>query len=578
VTAARASWAHRLSVALVFSTLALIFIGGLVTTTHSGLSVPDWPLSYGQLMPPMIGGILFEHGHRMAASGVGFLTVVLALVLTFTEKRRWVKTAGWAAVGLVILQGVLGGLTVLYKLPKPISIAHGCTAQTFFALTVALSVWTSPRWGAFGPFLAETGERVSLRHLSYLLTGSLFVQLVLGAVVRHTGLAVAAHVIGAGLVTSFIFWIFGRVFQWPGAPRGLFLLASGLLAGVLVQLALGLSTYFFLSGGMHAARAVEVVTVTAHVMTGAALLGLSVMLSLWAYSTGAKDRPLTKEKVADYFTLTKPGISLMTGLTALAGYILGARGEVDFERLIHTGVGTFLVSAGACTFNMLLEIDVDARMRRTEKRPLPAGRLKPGEALLFGALLSVGGIAYLCGWVNVLTGFLAGLTLSVYIYLYTPLKKISALCTTVGAVSGALPPVMGWAAARGSLGVEAWALFAILFFWQFPHFLALAWMYKDDYARAGLTMLPASPDGRKVARDIVLHSFALLGASLLPAFFGLTGAAYVVTALIGGAFIAFMGFRFSVDRSRPAARRLFLASVAYLPVLLLVMTISKPHP
>lgn len=288
---------------------------------------------------------------------------------------------------------------------------------------------------------------------------------------------------------------------------------------------------------------------------------------------------VSDRRLADFFTLTKPGISFMTGLTALAGYMLASPEVVDRARLVHTVIGTFLVSAGACALNMVLEIEVDARMHRTENRPLPSRRLLPGEALLFGGLLAVGGVAYLGAMVNGLTAFLAGLTLCIYIYLYTPLKKISALCTAVGAVSGALPPVMGWAAATGRLAPGAWVLFAILFFWQFPHFLALAWMYKDDYKKAGLYMLPAlETDGHVTARAVLAHCGALLGVSLLPAWAGLAGPVYLATALVLGVAQAFLGWRFFEERSPARARGLFLGSVAYLPLLITLLVLDRRFP
>src|SRR5688572_8747178 len=177
---------HRFSVLLSASTLFLIFVGGLVTSTHSGLAVPDWPLSYGRLMPPMVGGVLFEHGHRMAAAAVGFLTVVLALAFSWKEPRAWVRRAAWGAAGLVVLQGLFGGLTVLLKLPKPVSILHACLAQTFFCLTVALAVWTSPRWAAPPPPRTEPPSSAPLHLIAAMLFASLYLQLILGAVLRHT--------------------------------------------------------------------------------------------------------------------------------------------------------------------------------------------------------------------------------------------------------------------------------------------------------------------------------------------------------------------------------------------------------
>jgi protoheme IX farnesyltransferase len=559
---------------LVVATLALIFVGGLVTSTHSGLSVPDWPLSYGRLMPPMVGGILFEHGHRMVATGVGMLTI-LTVVVFRRDPRAWIRRASWGALALVVVQGVLGGLTVLYKLPKPISIAHGTLAQTFFCLTVALAVWTSPAWRSTGvPAAPDRPSHVPLPHIALLLFLTLFVQLVLGAVVRHTGHAIEFHIVNAGLLLLWIGWVFHRLNGTHAQDLTLWRTALGLAAVYFLQVSLGVITLlsFTVSGWQLRPMAVVLWT-TGHVMVGALLLGFSVMLLLlaWRRFSGT----FTSNRVKDYMALTKPGISVMAAVTALAGFLLGSPGVLDGARLGHTAFGVLLVSSGACALNMLFERDVDALMRRTESRPLPARRLFPGEALFVGVLLLVGGMVYLAGFVNGLTAVVAGLTASVYLYVYTPLKKITALNTVFGAVAGALPPVMGWTAAAGRFEPGAWALFAILFFWQFPHFFSLAWLYRDDYARAGLSMLPVKEiDGKRTARRIVGLTVALLVASFLPLLAPLVGPAYAVSAGLMGGGLLVLGFLFSQDRSTTRARRLFLASVVYLPVLLGILVID----
>lgn len=560
---------HRLALVLAGCTLALIFVGGLVTSTHSGLSVPDWPLSYGRLMPPMVGGILFEHGHRMVASFVGLLTIVTVFVFR-GEPRRWVRRATWGALGLVIAQGVLGGLTVLLKLPKPISIAHGAMAQTFFCLTVALAVWTSPAWHR-GSGSSDSPSRIPLPHIALLLFISLYIQLVLGAVVRHTGHAIGVHVVNAGLLLFWVGWIFHRLAGDSATDPALWRIALGLGTVYFLQASLGVVTLLSLTvseWSLHPAAAVF--WTTAHVMVGAALLGLSVtfLLLSWRRFPGT----LSVGRVKDYVALTKPGISLMAAVTALAGFLMGSAGTVDRTRLAHTAIGTLLVSAGACALNMLFERDVDARMRRTQSRPLPAQRLLPGEALFVGVVLLVVGIVYLMGCVNGLTAMVAGFTASVYLYVYTPLKKISALNTLFGAVAGALPPVMGWTAAAGRFEPGAWVLFGILFFWQFPHFFSLAWIYREDYARAGLSMLPVvEGDGKGTSQRIVGFTVALLGASFLPLLSSSVGITYGFAAGILGIGFLILGVLFAMDRSALRARRLFLASVLYLPVLLAVL-------
>jgi protoheme IX farnesyltransferase len=560
---------HRWALALVGSTLSLIFFGGLVTSTHSGLSVPDWPLSYGRLMPPMVGGILFEHGHRMVASVIGLLTIATVFVFR-RDPRVWVRRATWAALGLVILQGVLGGLTVLFKLPKPISIAHGTLAQTFFCLAVALAVWTSPAWQK-DIRSSVSHANIPLPHIALLLFISLYIQLVLGAVVRHTGHAIGIHVVNAGLLLVWIGWIFHRLTGDHAEDKTLWGMALGMGTLYFLQASLGLVTLLSLTvNSWHLRPALAVIWTTGHVMVGAALLGMSMafLLLAWRRFPGM----LTFSRVKDYVALTKPGISLMAAVTALAGFLLGSAGTPNVMRLAQTAIGTLMVSAGACALNMLFERDVDARMKRTESRPLPARRLFPGEALFVGVFLLVVGIVYLAVSVNGLTAGVAGFTASVYLYVYTPLKKISALNTVFGAVAGALPPVMGWTAASGRFAGGAWILFGILFFWQFPHFFSLAWLYRDDYARAGLSMLPVvEVDGKGTARRIIGFTVALLVVSFFPLFFQSAGLAYGLSAGLLGSGLLVLGFLFALERSSFRARRLFLASVVYLPVLLAVL-------
>jgi protoheme IX farnesyltransferase len=278
---------------------------------------------------------------------------------------------------------------------------------------------------------------------------------------------------------------------------------------------------------------------------------------------------VSRTRASDFVALTKPGITVMVAVTAAVGFYVASHGAFDWKVFLHMVGGTLLSSGGAAAFNMLLERRLDARMDRTKGRPLPSGRMVPMEAAVFGSVLCVSGLAWLAVGVNLLTAALSAVTILSYLALYTPLKTRSSVCTLVGAIPGALPPVMGWAAARGSVGMGAWILFLILFFWQLPHFLALAWMYREDYARAGFPMLSVEePTGASTGRQVVLQTLALLVVSILPFGFQMAGDGYLIAALVLGA--AFLGFgvAFAVDRSRNRASRLFLASITYLPLLL----------
>lgn len=280
--------------------------------------------------------------------------------------------------------------------------------------------------------------------------------------------------------------------------------------------------------------------------------------------------------MADLVELTKPRITLMVVVTAGIGLLLASGGRVPMAMVLHALVGTGLVAAGSAALNHVLERDIDALMRRTANRPLPAGRMHPDLALTLGVGLAVAGLVELTLGVNLLTALLGAVALAGYLFVYTPLKKISPLATVVGAVPGAIPPMMGWAAVTESLDPGAWVLFAILFLWQLPHFLAIAWMCREDYARAGLPMLPViHPDGRSTARQMVLWGAALLPVSLLPSMLGLTGSAYFLGALGLGLFFLGMCVAFAVSLSTLAARRVLLTSVLYLPAVLAVMVLDR---
>ena len=282
---------------------------------------------------------------------------------------------------------------------------------------------------------------------------------------------------------------------------------------------------------------------------------------------------------ADLVELTKPRIALMVALTAATGFVMaspGALGGMGLALLAHAVAGTALVAAGAGALNQVVEREIDARMRRTANRPIPGGRVDPDLGLLWGVVLAVVGIGWLAAAVNLLTAMLAGLTLAGYVFVYTPMKRLSSLATVVGAVPGAVPPMMGWTAARDALEPGAWVLFGILFLWQLPHFLSIAWMFRRDYADGGLPMLPVTdPDGRRTGRQAVLYAAALVPVALLPSVLGLTGLVYFAGALaLSLAFLA-AAVLFARARTDAAARRLLLVSVLYLPAILAVMLVDR---
>ena len=279
---------------------------------------------------------------------------------------------------------------------------------------------------------------------------------------------------------------------------------------------------------------------------------------------------------ADFIELVKPRLVVMILITTAAGFYLGAQQTVDWLRCLHTLIGAGLTAAGVLGLNQYLERDVDAQMKRTQDRPLPGGRMSPLTALFVGAALTGSGMLYLTFIVNVLSGFIISLIVVSYLFLYTPLKRKTSLCTLIGAVPGALPPVVGWVAARGALTGEAWVLFTILFLWQLPHSLAIAYIYREDYAKAGFRLLPViHPDGASTCRQIVVNCVALLGVGLLPTLYNVAGNTYFFTALLAGVAFLAVGVYLARTRSMKAARYLLYASLLYLPLVFITMALDK---
>ena len=286
----------------------------------------------------------------------------------------------------------------------------------------------------------------------------------------------------------------------------------------------------------------------------------------------------TRASFLDFVELTKARIGTFVVISTAVGYVLASPSGIDLIKLIHTLLATFLVSSGVCALNHYLERDFDARMARTSDRPLPAGRMQPEQACVLGLTMLAIGLVYLVFWVNVATALVGVATAVVYLVAYTPLKRITVHNTIVGAVAGALPPVGGWTAAQGELGLGALVLFSILFLWQFPHFYAIAWMYRDDYARGGYRMLAVEdPEGDRTAHQMVVYSLALLPCSLMPALMGLTGSFYFGVALLLSGLIVWLSLAFARERTIPRARYLLRATLVYLPVLWL-MLIADRHP
>jgi len=294
-------------------------------------------------------------------------------------------------------------------------------------------------------------------------------------------------------------------------------------------------------------------------------------------------RPLTRlstrDRFVDFIELTKPRVTSLVLVTTLVGFYLGSNGSMDLALLLNTLLGTALVAAGTSALNQYVEREEDGLMLRTRRRPLPAGRMEPVHALAFAACISVAGLLHLLLTVNLTTAGLAALTLLSYVFVYTPLKRVSSLCTLVGAIPGALPPLGGWTAAQGSVAAGGIALFAILFVWQLPHSLSIAILYRDDYARGGFRLLPVvDPGGGATGRQILAHCLVLLPLSLVPSVLAVAGETYFYGALVLGILLTACAVPIVLDATARAARRMLLASVLYLPVLLCLMAFDRTPP
>jgi len=288
--------------------------------------------------------------------------------------------------------------------------------------------------------------------------------------------------------------------------------------------------------------------------------------------TAAADR----SRLSMFFELFKARLNALVLLTTMVGFYMGTTGAVDYVLMLHTLLGTCLVAAGAAALNEWLERDYDRLMHRTEDRPLPSGRIQPDQAMMLGGALAGAGLIYLAVLVQPLTALLGAATFICYVCIYTPLKRVTSLNTLIGAIPGALPPLMGWTAAHGEPTIRGWALFAILFFWQLPHFLAIAWLYREDYARAGFKMLPVvDPTGVRTGRQTISHTLGLLVISLFPFLYRMAGPWYLIGALVFGLIFLGCAVRFARRLDRTSARLLFFASIIYLPLLFALLVLNK---
>lgn len=602
---------HGLAIATAMATYLLILVGGLVHGTGSSLACPDWPTCYGTLLPKMEGGVAVEHSHRLAAFTVVILTLVLATLITRSRvaAHRPLRRVAWLAVALVFAQAVLGGVTVLLRLPTPVSTLHTATSLLFFCTVLYLAVRTRPPWTAGAPSRiarpAPSPGTANAVNLALVTAVVVFFQMVLGGLVRHSGAALACldvplcrgslwpdahptvqvqalHRLAAGAVTVSV--LVSSVVNFRAATGRLGMRTLAILAPMLVAVQIWL--------GLHAVTSfLDLVTVEMHLAVATLLLATQVGLALGMGGARALVQVSAstthegpshglraddwRHAVADLVRLAKPRITGLV-IATFAGGMWLAPGHLARWRAIMTLVGTALIVGAANALNMLLERDVDKLMERTRHRPLPEGRLPPVAALVFGTAMAAAAMPLLLLAGNALTGILGGLAFVAYVAIYTPLKRASAAALFVGAVPGALPPLMGWTAVTGRIDAGALTLFGILFLWQIPHFLAISLYRSEDYGRAGFEILPLTVGEKATRLVIVVFSTALVATSLMLGPLHVAGVVYSVTAaLLGAGFIAWglAGFRRAADRLW--ARSLFFASLVYLTLLFAALIIDR---
>ncbi|HLK91013.1 MAG TPA: heme o synthase [Polyangia bacterium] len=574
---------HPFAVATAVATYLLILIGGLVHGTGSSLACPDWPTCYGTFMPKMEGGVLVEHSHRLAAGTVVVLTLILAGLLTATRDAalRRLRGFGWLAVGLVFAQALLGGITVLLRLPTPISTAHTATSLLFFMTVLYIAVRSRrprPETAASPPVVGRLA----------LVTGvAVYMQMVLGGLVRHSGAALACtdvplcrgslwpnahptvliqalHRLNAVAVACLV--LASSIVTFRRARRPLLRVlacAAPIFVGVQIWLGLHSVTSFL-----------DLVTVESHLAVATALLATMVLTVLAARPDALPAFPQLAWFPA-VVQLAKPRITGLVIITFVGGLWL-APGQVATWRAIMTLVGTALLVAASNTFNMYLERDVDPLMERTRDRPLPRAVLSPETALAFGTVLACAAVPLVFLGGNLLTGLLGLAALGSYVAVYTPLKRHSAVALFVGAVPGALPPLMGWTAATGHLEAPGVALFAILFLWQIPHFLAIATYRAADYARAGFKVLPLAISTRGTRVTIVVFSIGLVAATVVLQPLHVAGVVYLACAtLLGVVFIGWAAAGLRRAAENAWARSLFFYSILYLTLLFAAIVVDR---
>ncbi len=583
----------------LLATFCLLLLGGHVHNTESSLACPDWPLCYGQVFPKMEGGILIEHSHRLLASFVGFLTILLVF---FSRKLKSTNSNLFyysrLALFFVIVQGILGGITVIYLLPTIVSTTHLGLSMIFFMTLVFLHHNQQDH-----TVILEKKESypVYLRSVVWLSLAFFYGQMILGAFMRHSGAGASCGlsydnaILCLDSIKGQTFWPLSdpakvhMVHRYFAVFVGLFTIGTSVavfrffktsskkvfpilyILVVLIQIALGVITV---------GTNIRPLPTTLHL--GFAALGLALLfkIELMLRDTERKLFPQGVDNLlTDLFELTKPNLSLMVLVSCFVGMMIHPE-HISFFKALLALVMIFFVVAGSCALNCYIEKDVDKLMDRTKSRALPSGRISPNTALAFGVILLGISIPTLAIKINLTTAVLATVATALYLFVYTPFKQKSEKAVYFGAIPGAIPPVMGYTAVGGELGPMATALFFILFFWQLPHFLAISIYHAEDYRSANIKVYPNVKNMISTEILIFVMTLILVLSTFLPWFISEPSVPYRRAAVVlGAAFLGYAALGLSKRRdfslAKKWARNYFIGSIIYLPLLFAALMFFK---